>query len=291
MIPPEIIVSLSSVIPESGTSFRVISSHGLSGGCINHVSRVETTAGTYCLKFNSNLEYPGMFEAEAQGLNHLSEARAIRIPGVVGTGEGGGYSFILLEFIESARRRQDFMERFGQQLACLHRQSHPFFGFDQDNYMGSLPQQNRIHDTYPDFFREERLEPQVRLAAGKGYLTSRELSAFNRLFGVLDSILPENKPALVHGDLWSGNFMVDDRGEPCLIDPAAHYGSREAEIAMTTLFGGFDPDFYHAYQEEWPMEPGWRERLCIYNLYPLLIHVNLFGSGYLDGIRETLKNF
>lgn len=291
MIPDEILGSLSSVIPDPGTMFRVISSHVLSGGCINRVSRVETSAGTYCLKFNSTLAYPGMFEAEALGLKHLSAAKAIRIPHVIGTGECGGHSFILLEFIDSAPRRRDFMERFGRRLACLHRQTQPFFGFDHDNYMGSLPQQNRIHDNYPDFFREERLEPQVRMAACKGYLTSQELSAFNRLFGILDSLLPAAKPALVHGDLWSGNFMVDDKGEPCLIDPAVHYGNRESEIAMTTLFGGFDPDFYRAYQEEWPMEPGWQERLGVYNLYPLLIHVNLFGSGYLGGIREVLKNF
>ena len=292
MIPEEIRASLTSYFSASGgNGFILHASSSLSGGCINSVSRLDTSQGPFCLKYNTADLFPGMFEAEAKGLNLLSSAGEITIPGVICTGTAGRYSYILLEFIDSARRKTGFMEDFGRRLARLHRHTDAFFGLDHDNYMGSLAQSNRKHADWISWFREERIEPQLKLAGNEGYFSGSDLSAFRRLYTRLEEIIPKARPSLIHGDLWGGNYMVDETGDPCLIDPAVNYGHREAEIAMTTLFGGFDPSFYASYQEEFPLETGWRERLEIYNLYPLLIHLNLFGSGYLGGILDVLRKY
>ncbi len=290
MIPEGVKTSISSYFSgDSGKEFVLNASSSLSGGCINNVSRLDTSHGIFCLKYNAADSFPGMCEAEALGLKMLSKAGEIRIPGVICTGAGGTYSYILLEYIGSARRKSLFMDDFGRRLARLHKHTHASFGLDHDNYMGSLAQSNRSHEDWISFFIEERIEPQLMLASRQGYFSSTELSAFQKLGKRLETIIPKYPPSLIHGDLWGGNYMVDENGNPCLIDPAVNYGHREAEIAMTTLFGGFDAAFYSAYQEEFPMEAGWRNRLAIYNLYPLLIHLNLFGSGYLGGILDVLR--
>jgi fructosamine-3-kinase len=292
MIPAEISASLTDYFSASpGIDFSLLSARSLSGGCINNVSRLDTSAGVFCLKYNVADSFPGMFEAEAKGLTLLSESGEIRVPRVICTGTSGKYSYILLEFIDSGRRKPGFMEDFGKRLARLHKHTDRYFGLDHDNYMGSLRQSNRLYRGWISFFREERIEPQLKIAKEGGYFSKNELAAFPRLYTKLIDIIPAYPPSLIHGDLWSGNYMVDETGDPCLIDPAVNYGHREAEIAMTTLFGGFDASFYDAYQQEFPMEPGWRERLDIYNLYPLLIHLNLFGSGYLGGILDVLRRY
>ena len=157
--------------------------------------------------------------------------------------------------------------------------------------MGSLRQNNCFHSSWVDFFINERLDKQVQLASRKGLLSGPLEKQFERLYAQLDELLPEEPPCLVHGDLWSGNFMVSENGEVCLIDPAVYYGNREVDLAMSTLFGGFSPDFYTSYEEEYPLIPGWKDRLELYNLYPLLIHLNLFGSGYLGSILKVLQRF
>ena len=157
--------------------------------------------------------------------------------------------------------------------------------------MGSLPQANTFHSDWSSFFIEERLEPQLVAARDSGYFSSHDDERFQRLFKSFPSICPAEKPSLVHGDLWSGNYIVSDEGRACLIDPAVYYGHREVDIAMTTLFGGFDPEFYSSYDEAFPMEKGWEDRLEIYNLYPLLVHLNLFGAGYLGSIERIIRRF
>ncbi|MCX6244580.1 MAG: fructosamine kinase family protein [Bacteroidetes bacterium] len=290
MIPKEITDSLSGFFATSGIlSFTIHSASSLSGGCINNVSRLSTSEGEFCIKYNKRDLFPEMFEGEADGLEKLKSAGVIRVPGVVCPGYGGTYSYLLLEFINPGRKTASFYSDFGRSLARLHRHTADHFGLDRDNYMGSLKQFNIKHSDWISFFVEERLERQISLA--HGYLSPSDLSAFKRLYNRLGEIMPEEPPALLHGDLWGGNYMVSPEGKACLIDPAVYYGHREIDIAMTTLFGGFDGDFYASYNEEYPLEKGWKERLDVFNLYPLLIHLNLFGSGYLGSVERIIRKF
>lgn len=250
-----------------------------------------TNHGDFCLKFNLGSKYPGMFSAEANGLKKLKEAGEIKVPDVIVTGSSGQYDFLLLEFIHGGKSDRDLMEEFGRSLARLHRHSENFFGGDSDNYMGALPQSNRKHDDWSSFFIEERLEKQVQLARSFGYLKEGIYQSFQRLYSKLESLFPKENPALLHGDLWNGNWMVDTTGKACLIDPAVYYGHREIDLAMTLLFGGFDPSFYFAYHQEFPLEKEWRMRCDICNLYPLLVHLNLFGTGYLGQIEAIVRKF
>jgi fructosamine-3-kinase len=291
MIPREVTDSLAGSFCSQFPSFLIHSSVPLSGGCINHVHRLDTSGGAFCIKFNIKDTYPGMFESEAAGLTELARAGEIRVPGVISTGSSENYSYILLEFIHSSSRSPDFMEDFGRSLARLHRHKNPVYGFTTDNYMGSLPQKNREHSDWISFFIEERLERQVHMAIDKDYLSAGDLDHFKRLYDWLPGILFAEEPTLLHGDLWGGNYMVSEKGRACLIDPAVYYGHREVDLAMTMLFGGFSPDFYRAYDEEYPLGKGWRSRLDIYNLYPLLVHLNLFGISYLGSIREIITRF
>jgi fructosamine-3-kinase len=259
------------------------------GGCINHGGQLTTTSSSYFLKWNNAQRYPDMFVLEARGLNILADARCITIPAVHHVGEADGMQFIVMEFIHPAPRKKNYFELLGQRLAALHNHSQSQFGLDHHNYIGSLPQQNTPADSWVEFFVKQRLRPQLEMALQSYRLHADDAKKFDTLFLRLNELLPEDKPSLLHGDLWSGNLMVDDHGEPCLIDPAVYYGHREAEIAFTQLFGGFDEAFYQAYQEAFPLLPGFASRVDIYNLYPLLVHVNLFGGGYSQSVRSILK--
>lgn len=284
MIPYEI----SSFL---GTHFQIRVSRALSGGDINRVYRLDTSGGIFCLKFNLAEKFPGMFKKEAMGLSLLREADEIRIPSVIEVISLERYSALLLEFVDAGTPIKDYMFRFGVSLARLHDHTDSSYGLDHDNYMGSLPQSNRKHASWIDFFKEERLEKQLRLAMDSGRLSRNIGELFSRFFSRLDQLLVTDKPALLHGDLWGGNVMVSETGEACLIDPAVYYGHREVDLAMTTLFGGFSSDFYHGYESHHKLISGWRERLDLYNLYPLLVHVNLFGGGYAGTVRGILQKF
>ncbi len=263
----------------------------MGGGSINNVFLLHTDNGDFCVKFNNSGKYPGMFDAEARGLSLLASAQVIMVPEVIGGGSAGIYSYLLLEYIKPASPIAGFMSDFGRSIALLHRNGAEKYGLDHDNYMGSLLQYNTFHDDWAGFFSAERLQKQVKLAITKGSLSENHVKMFDSLYGRLARLLPAEIPSLLHGDLWSGNFITSGTGKACIIDPAIYYGHREIDIAMTTLFGGFSGDFYSGYNETWPLESGWKERLDLYNLYPLLIHLNLFGSGYLGPIINTLKRF
>ncbi|HLT81000.1 MAG TPA: fructosamine kinase family protein [Cyclobacteriaceae bacterium] len=261
------------------------------GGCINNGGRLRSAQGDFFLKWNSAQRYPGMFEAEAKGLALLHNTGAIRIPRVSTTGIADDYQFILMEFIPSAPRVGDYWEMLGGQLAKLHRTSWHQYGLDHDNYIGALPQQNTPGAEWVTFFIEQRLDPQLKRGVDAGSIGRDVVAQFDALYKRLPDILSTETPSLVHGDLWSGNLIVDDAGNPCLIDPAVYFGHREIDLAMTELFGGFDRRFYEAYQAAFPNPPGLSERLDIYKLYPLLVHVNLFGGGYLHDVRSILRSF
>ena len=275
----------SSIIP------KIHNSSGLSGGSINTAVRLKTSHGDFFVKYNTAHRFPAMFQKEARGLALLGQAGVIDVPQVLHLDEDEEHAFLMLSYIDSAQEANDFWDDFGERLAALHRTHAEKFGLDHDNYMGSLYQRNSQHDDWVEFFIMERLEPQIKLAREDGNLSRNDVTAFERLYKKLDSIFPETQPSLVHGDLWSGNFMVNHEGRACLIDPAAYYGHPEIDIAMSTLFGGFSNRFHEAYNRHNPLEKGWRYRLPVYNLYPLMVHVNLFGGSYLSSVRQTLRQF
>lgn len=270
---------------------RIFASHPLSGGDINSAVRIETTIGNFFVKWNQANTYPEMFEKEAKGLQLLQSLGQLRIPQVKFVDSAGGYSFLVLEYLEQAPHETNFWQNFGRGLAKLHKNSVNYFGLDHDNYIGSLPQSNRKKNNWIDFLIEERLNFQLRLARDSHLVDSTILSASERLFKRLNESIPVEPSALLHGDLWSGNFRIGNNGEACLIDPAVYYAHREMDIAMTKLFGGFNVSFYEAYNQEFPLEKGWEQRLDICNLYPLLVHVNLFGGSYISQVSSILKRF
>lgn len=292
MIPETIRTCIEArLTQDKGRPVAINSTASIGGGCINNASEIVTTSGRYFLKYNLASEYPDMFEKEALGLNLLASADSFRIPEVVFHSTAGEHAFLLLEMIESVSRQPDFWTDFGSSLAALHGHSAGMFGLDYDNYMGSLRQSNRFHSNWYDFFIVERLEPQLKLARDEGQISTSTIKSFENLYRKLPSLVPEEKPAMIHGDLWNGNFMVSEKGKACLIDPAAYYGHRESDIAMTKLFGGFPEEFYSAYNSAWPLEKGWQQRVDILNLYPLLIHVNLFGGSYLWDVQNIIRHF
>jgi fructosamine-3-kinase len=261
------------------------------GGCINHGGKLVTTKGQFFLKWNDAKKYPGMFEAESKGLQLLQQSQTINIPQVMGFGEENSFQFLILEFIVQKARAKIYWQLLGEQLANLHRQHSETFGLDHNNYIGSLSQKNNQHTSWLNFFIEQRLIVQLKLAEGSGNVDPSFRKKFETLFSKLPSLFPEEKPSLLHGDLWSGNLITNEKGEPCIIDPAVYYGSREADLAMTKLFGGFDSEFYHTYDECFPLQKGFDRRLDLYNLYPLLVHVNLFGGSYRRSVENILDDF
>lgn len=292
MLPTILVEELQQVL-QKHTSNRVIiqQASAVSGGSINNSFLVHTSAGKFFLKHNSAQKYPGMFVKEARALEMVAQTQTVPVPSVITHGEAGEEAFILMEYLQAAPRSNNFWQQFGANLAAMHRNTQSTYGLDEDNYMGSLPQRNTPKGNWVNFFVENRLIPQVMLARENGLLSDKDVQQFENLYTKLDDLLPTEQPALIHGDLWSGNFMSGPQGRVYIFDPALYYGHREAELAMTTLFGGFDAAFYDAYYEAWPLLPGWRNRLDLYNLYPLLIHLNLFGSGYLASVRGGLKGY
>ncbi len=263
----------------------------VSGGCINNAVKLHTATGDFFIKWNI-YALEGMFEAEAKGLQILQSTQEIGTPEIYGAGQREGKAYLLLEFIASSVvLEKGFWENFGANLARMHQHTAPYFGLDFDNYIGSLPQYNDKCEDGLHFFIEKRLKTQAGLAMYEGKIDKRTYQRFEALYEKLPDILPKEKAALLHGDLWSGNYMADAQGKAILIDPAVYYGNREAELAFTHLFGGFEEDFYRAYQEEYPFVEGFEERKDLYNLYPLLVHVNLFGAGYLSAVERILNKY
>ncbi|MCJ7735615.1 MAG: fructosamine kinase family protein [Anaerolineales bacterium] len=256
------------------------------GGCIHQALFIRTESGeSYFLKQNQAAP-ADMFLREEEGLN------ALRVPGgpVVPRVFLVGKSYLLLEDLHPAGRCKDFWQIYGRQLAEIHLNHHPQFGFKEDNYIGFNPQKNTWMDNGFDFFRENRLRPQIDLAMNRSLLDTEDLKALEDLLQKLPQIIPPQPASLIHGDLWSGNLITDHQGRPALIDPAVHYGWAEADLAMTDLFGRYPDEFFGAYEEVNPLESFYRSRFPFYNLYHLLNHLNLFGGGYLSRVRLTLKN-
>jgi len=262
------------------------------GGSINNTFRVTVNGGAkYFLKLNSSIEFPGLFQKEKHGLEFLARQNCIRVPRVMFDERAGTDQLLLLEWIEPGSRTGNFWNKFGEQLARLHTVANEYFGFAEDNYMGSLPQVNSFVNSWTKFFVDHRLQPQVALATNRKLLQRNHVIRFETVYKKLDTIFNIETPSLLHGDLWSGNFMCNDKSLPVLIDPAVYFGHRSMDLGMTTLFSGFDKSFYDSYHYHFPLPRNYREQWEICNLYPLLIHLNLFGSSYLYEIEGTLKRF
>ncbi len=233
---------------------------------------------------------PQRLVMEAEGLLALAECGAVRVPQVLATGEAGGTGFLLMEWLELGRKTQPAAARLGEQLARQHRCPGEQFGWRRHNFIGATPQFNTQSDDWLKFFREQRLGFQLRLAAENGYrdgLQERGARLLESLPMFFAGYAPQ--PSLLHGDLWGGNWGVLETGEPVIFDPAVYYGEREADLAMTELFGGFPPEFYSAYDAQWPRDPGYRVRRDLYNLYHALNHLNLFGTGYLAQAQQLVE--
>ena len=271
------------------------------GGSINQTYRIESASSKYFCKVNAVENYPGLFEKERRGLDFLKKADCIRVPEVIWHGEHEGNQVLVLEWIEQGLRTDSFWKKFGEQLAVLHQKKWPdllrnnmgraMFGFEEDNYMGALAQINTPSENWIDFFQTCRLQPQVELAKNKQLLTASDLGRFNKLYNKLESIFSIEHPVSLHGDLWSGNYLCDENSNPVLIDPAVYFGQRSMDLGMTTLFGGFNQIFYESYRFQFPLPPNYQQEWEVCNLYPLLIHLNLFGSGYLSSIRSILTRY
>ncbi|HLN53597.1 MAG TPA: fructosamine kinase family protein [Lentimicrobium sp.] len=263
----------------------------LSGGSINDAYRLKATNGDYFIKINKALRFPGMFETELEGLKLLDSTETVYVPKVYYSGSSGEYAFILLNYEIQATPSADYWTIFAQELASLHKVHNDQFGLGYDNYIGSLHQSNKKSADLYEFMVLNRFQPLVRSARDNRLFNREDLVFFDVLYKKLPSLIPYEEPSLLHGDLWSGNLIMNSKGNPCLIDPAVYYGHRETDIAMTKLFGGFPAKFYHSYNSIFPMESGWEDRIRIHQLYPLLVHVNLFGESYSYDVRRILKYY
>lgn len=261
------------------------------GGSINDTYRLSFSGKTLFCKINSATKFPHLFSREKSGLDLIAQQSKIKTPGVIDCLQTEGHQVLLLEWIQEGEQNERFWKLFGEQLAALHRVTCGSYGLEADNYMGSVPQSNTKHESWTAFFVEERLMPMTKRCVSKNQLHSQHLLQFEALQKKLENFFEEERPSLLHGDLWSGNFLCNQSFEPVLIDPAVYFGHRSVDLAMTTLFGGFRQTFYEAYQYHFPLPANYREQWAICNLYPLLIHLYLFGAGYLPQIERTLEQF
>lgn len=285
-------VSLLEEIQEA-TGERVTGSEPAPGGDINEALRCNTKDGTILFVKTNDRAPPQLFQTEADGLQWLRNAGALPVPEVVAvSNEGNLHQFLVLTWIEPARRQAHFDVHLGHGLAALHQSGAPRFGYHQDNFIGTLPQPNAPCPTWVDFFRRRRLTPQTKLATDRARLPARTLRKLQTLSDQLEQWIDHSPmPHRVHGDLWGGNVHVNQAGEPVLIDPAVYGGDREMDLAMMKLFGGFSDAVFHAYDEALPRQAGWQERMDLYQLYPLLVHANLFGGSYANSVDRIVSRF
>lgn len=228
-----------------------------------------------------------MFVSEAKGLQWLRETETLRVPEVIGANQ----NFLALEFLNSTPRRTDFDQELGQGLAKMHAYPTDKIGLEYGNFIGPLPQQNQSCESWTEFYIERRLRPRLGEAKNAGRTPDDWTRRFERLFERLPGLIPSERPSRLHGDLWGGNIHVGPNGEPCLIDPSVYVGHREVDLAMMKLFGGFSSTVFDAYEESWPLQDGHAERVALYQLYPLLVHVVLFGQSYTNSVSQILNRY
>jgi len=282
----EIVQHIEKKTSRSLKNYKLIS---IGGGCINTAYKLQTADQSYFIKLNQP-QLITMFEAEARGLEEMRSLNCVRVPAVICHGQTEDHSYLALEYIELGSLRGNASSLLGQQLAQLHHHRQNYFGWHINNTIGSTPQYNDSEHDWLSFWQQHRLGTQLNIAKKNGYgghLQDKGQQLVEKLHHFFDDYSPE--PALLHGDLWGGNAAADPQGNPVIFDPACYYGDRETDIAMTELFGGFNYDFYTAYQSEYPLDSGYKTRKTLYNLYHILNHVNLFGSGYLGQAESMIE--
>ena len=272
-------------------SEKILSATPLSRGDISSAYLLQTPAKNYFLKVNDKPFALDMFRAEQKGLQAIEMSETIAVPRVHLVDTYHGKSFLLMDFIESKRPDAPDYQRLGIQLAKLHQCTQSDFGFPTDNFIGSLPQRNHQHTDWAEFYWLQRILPQLQLALENRLIASHEIPSEEKAIAVLNDIYGNVKPSLLHGDLWSGNFLIATDGTPYLIDPAAYYGHSVVDLAMSLLFGGFGASFYDAYHENIPKSENHTQQIELYQLYYLLVHLNLFGSGYYSSVSSIVKKY
>jgi protein-ribulosamine 3-kinase len=277
---------------ENCTGIKIKDTSSLSGGCISNAYKITDESGKeFFLKINSSDK--DLFIKEANGLNELRKANAIRVPEVILYKR----DFLLTEFISKGNRSKNFFEDFGRRFAEMHKYQTNEFGFYEDNYIGSNPQENipsaSEENNWAEFYFNKRILFQFKLAEKNGYTTNELRKGISHLENNIHEIIGDSiePPALLHGDLWGGNYIVDENGDACLIDPAVYYGHREADIAMTKLFGGFSSEFYKSYNEAYPLKKDYEYRENLYKLYHVLNHLNLFGRSYYSQAVSLINSY
>lgn len=272
---------------EKITGEKIAHQNSIGGGCIGNSNKVTTESkNTYFVKFYSKT---GVAQAEALGLRELEKAKAIKVPHVIGYSN----NTLVLNYIESNRQTSNFQNKLGEKFATLHKYKGNKFGFIEDNFIGDSDQINNLSDNWIQFYTKNRLSFQIKLAKRNGLADNQLIDKFTKLKAIIPDILEksEESPALLHGDLWGGNVMSDENGEPCLIDPAVYYGHREADLAMTKLFGGFSKEFYDSYNKTYPLKKGYQQRENLYKLYHILNHLNLFGRSYYGQAVSLMDSY
>ena len=267
------------------------SSSRLSGGDISDAFFLSCPAGNFFLKINTDPNATAMFLTEALGLKRMASIGAIKTPEVITHGKIEHEAFLLMEFVKAKRPEDQDFARLGHQLAALHKSTSDLYGLDFDNFIGSLDQSNTNHRSWSEFYVGQRLLPQLKLAVQRGGLDINEIPSESRMLNVMDKETAQVEAGFLHGDLWSGNYLIGEDGTPYLIDPAIYYGHNEVDIAMTRLFGGFEPAFYSSYRELIPKPDNEQTLHELYQLYYLLVHLNLFGRSYYRSVHNILLRY
>jgi len=261
------------------------------GGDINEAFLVTTGDQDFFMKYHCGSYAADMFQKEKMGLDLINKA----VPGFAPQADSiisdGDHSILIMEYLEASQRGNACGSDLGVRLAEMHQYHSENYGLETENYIGSLIQKNERADSISEFMTQSRFLPQLMMARNKGYLTKAEIPSSGHMESVLSEIIPEEKPCLVHGDLWGGNYLCIGNGKSMIIDPAVAYGHREMDISMSRLFGGFDVKFYHTYNDSLPLVHGWKNRMDLFQLYYLLVHLNLFGTSYKGSVMNILRKY
>ncbi|MGB5228642.1 MAG: fructosamine kinase family protein [Eudoraea sp.] len=261
----------------------------VSGGDISRAYVLHTDSDRVFCKINSSSAAKSMFEAEVDGLKAIDQTKTVKTPLVYSVNALEKGACLLMEYVASKNPEVKDLEKFGVQLAAMHQVGSNFYGWENPNFIGNLPQSNQKYDDWISFYIKERLGPQFQTAINRRLLTTEDVPNADKLQSVISAYCTDVRPSMLHGDLWSGNYLIAENGEPYLIDPAVYFGHSEMDLSMSRLFGGFGSSFYASYFEINPSQQGESNRMAIYQLYYLLVHLNLFGKCYYQSVKEILQ--